>query len=392
MAVLAFIGVSLCALTLVNENPETFDTIGQGFADWIATTRPDIYNSVDEAVLKGKIKETSEGSGVFSFPVNAGFLVDLGSLFITYLNSVGTVSDSAFDYVAVTDVSNAMVNSMDDYRAFSDPLFMRTFNMDTVNWGFNRYVDAAGPDGRAYNSFYRTVDNNNGNVDFVIVKSYSSFGLDGLFVNGCYGVNISSSNTLDFINANYVSNHSFELLGTLYYDTSLSESTVDSSAQESIGLTDEGKLYTVAPGQFMQDILDKVKGSTITHYPDGSTAVEDDQVKLGMPAKDTTGTNDWELDQDKAKETPFTDLAGSPDTDTTGAEESAPVGSTSWPSKVLSWFDTFWAKIVSALKTAGDYILNGIKRIFVPEPQVSQRMIADIREVFEDKFFIDFFY
>ena len=222
--------IVLCLLTAagmyVNQLQDENDAnqIAQDFLDYCLNYNPSLYAKIlDCASHPEKIVFTAIEFKDFILTFNNFF----GDKFNAEDNSV------VYNFPRSNGVSSAMVNSLEAYRAFSDPLFMSVFNTDTVNFGFNRYVDVAGPDGRAYNSFYRAVDNNSGNVDFVIVKSYSAFGLDGVFENGAYGVNISSSNMFDFITANYVANHSFELLGTLYYDAALSESSVDGSGSNS---------------------------------------------------------------------------------------------------------------------------------------------------------------
>gem|GEM_PF-4861501 len=188
-------------------------------------------------------------------------------------------------------VSNAMVNSMDDYWSYVDPIFMGVFNTDNVTWGYNRFRNTCQAD-RRYLSIYRAVHNVSGEIYFAVLKSNTGYGVEGFVGNDRYFVSISSANSVAQVSTdvNYFADYSLSLLGTCYYDTSLSDSSVDagtSISNKDIGLNPVNPL-SLGLDNFVSKLSDKFKLNDLTDEPETNLDPNNvlDRLAAGEPLDD----------------------------------------------------------------------------------------------------------
>ncbi len=390
LAALGSIFLIVCCANIALSREISFYDLGTGYAEYVRATQPNVYQDlkddmeslpeldVEQMVINGQIKD------VIRFLVKTSTLKDIIVTGHAYLESLGEFTEIGYTF---SPPSSGVDVSKEDLRQYfidfaSSYSWQYAFNWSGVfDWIYN---DCMSRGTYPYVSFIRATGFSGDDFIIICCSSDEFLGAPPVFTStGFTGSGIcvvgfrnhqTHGNAWVF-NGSYTFDQftSFTVIGQYHYDDSaVAPAPIDNP------YTADGREFGLNPVDYADGVAESAEGTQIIHYDDGRT---DTRVGVGISLPvDETADGQAIPDVDEAAEIPIDNAIDKPASDVSApADTTIPDNSTSVQSRVLAFLQGFWKSFTSG-------IVNALKKFFLPNENEVKRMIADIREVFEDKF------
>ena len=353
---------------------EDTNTIAADFANWVAENKPTEFNIFKEKIA---FNVASAGLDVMEFLADVDTIKMFSSLFTEFLVERGSLTSAgvSFSYAPTSDFPTGDLNRAGLVNAFSQQ-FQSYYGVapeQKVISKFNDFIDWQLRDGHPYftflgnintgpsfdfryfavmanqNQFFEIAQRSNGNFDSVPQNSIRCFSND-------FNIGFSDYPYYGF------SRDLALIFGEFYYSPDGASAYDDAGSIIDLGLAeslqrqidnigDNVEDIAAVIDQFIADQVLEDADSRVTHYPDGTTSVDDGVVTTFPGAVDEDGNVDT---PDNVDTKPWDDVFSRPVPDVYVPEGSAsdlPAGTTtSWYSKLLDWLNSFWKAFLALLK------------------------------------------